>query len=90
MSPLALFGSTPTITPRLHDGTTMRFGVTSGLELKDGKFEADLPECKFHLHGTLQTKDLVLFGYIRCPMWWDKKIDPPKKLLHGRPICHLG
>jgi hypothetical protein len=71
----------------LADG---KFGVTTGLDFKHGKLEADLAERKFHLEGTLATRDLLLFGYIRVPLWWDKKIDPPKKLLHGRPLCHVG
>jgi hypothetical protein len=62
--------------------------VSSGLEFK-GKFEADLPERKFHLGGKLKTKKILLNGKVKCPYWWDKKIDPPKELLPERELCSL-
>jgi hypothetical protein len=65
-----------------------RLGVSAGAELR-AKLEIDLPTRNFDLKGKLMRKEIVLYGYIRCPYLWDKKI-PPKKLLEAGPWHTFG
>jgi hypothetical protein len=83
---LAVVGYVSVLGKTLADG---KLSVGGGLAFK-GKFEAELPTRKFDLTGKLKSEDILLSGYIRCPCWWDKKIDPAVVLLKERPLYTLG
>ncbi|MBI4703211.1 MAG: hypothetical protein HY744_19010 [Deltaproteobacteria bacterium] len=59
--------------------------VGGGLEFK-GDLTMEWSTRTFDLKGKLKSKPILLTGYIRRPIWPDKKIDPPKQILAGRDL----
>jgi uncharacterized protein YunC (DUF1805 family) len=56
--------------------------VSTGIELK-GNLTVEVSTRTFDLKGKLNSKPIILTGYIVVPYWFDKKIDPPVKILEG-------
>jgi hypothetical protein len=86
MAELAVVGYVSVLGKTFADG---KLSVSSGLQFQ-GTFEVEVSaRPAFDLKGKLKTKPILLSGYIRGPMGWQKKIDPSKELLPERELCAL-